>query len=963
MLMRRALLALLLPLCLLATITSPAAAQAEVPSLRWRTITTEHFRIHFEPGLEAWSEQLAAQIEGVRRVVAARVGYTPPRIIDVLVEDPLNQPNGSAWPSLTYPAMRFWATPPAPTSLIGNSRGWGDILAIHEYAHLAHLLRPSRKPFSLPLGIFSVVPLGPITSAPAWVAEGYATLIEGELTGSGRPNGVMRPAILRTLALEGYLPAYGALDATNRFNGGAMRYLVGSAYLEWLQAMRGDSSLPQLWRRATGRSDRNFTQAFVATFGDSPDLLYGRFSAEVTRQAFAVRAEIEAQGLAQGTLVQKLTWGVGSPDVSPNGERIAMRRSSLGDPGGVMVYLLKPDTAAPRRDSIADAKLLKKDAEDLPAYRAYPRPLRRVAMLGPVAGTHYDAPRFFADGERLLVTRFVPLADGRARSDLFVWHAASGKVRRVTRGAGILLADPTPDSKSAAALTCGGGTCSVVMVDLERGALRTLAAGGLDRGYAGVRVSPNGRFVATAQQEGARWVPVIIDIASGEARTLGPSDGASRFSPAWENDSTLIVASDASGLVVLERLPLTGGSISVAARTIGAAGSPEVGPDGRIWWLDLHSRGWDLRVNEANTALPVGAPIADLNFPAARRVATANVATIPSATVSESRAYGRGPFGAAFIALGTTAGDGDTWSAGATFGDPLGRGEGLVIGGVGRNGAWSGVRGDFIWRRYRPAVRLQGFTSDYRPSEHPRNRGAGFELVDEAYTGGVLSLDLTRSSGHGSTRYRAGASAGSLRNPTLDFDAGSRQLAFAELSASYRFSPRSTRTALLSYAASYAAGSTNDQSWTRMTGDVTLGFSLPQGGANLRARGGEVNADAPSLEQFVVGGTAAPYIDPLVITQRVEHLGLPFGARGGRRFGMLTAETNGPFRLYHDWIVAGDEDFNETLRVVGAEFGMSIPRVTVMRVPAVRIRAGASHTLNGPLRNATIGYVGLTLLP
>ena len=91
-------------------------AQGEVPSLRWRTITTEHFRIHFEPGLEAWSEQLASQIEGVRSAVAARVGYTPPRIIDVLVEDPLNQPNGSAWPSLTYPAMRFWATPPSPTS-------------------------------------------------------------------------------------------------------------------------------------------------------------------------------------------------------------------------------------------------------------------------------------------------------------------------------------------------------------------------------------------------------------------------------------------------------------------------------------------------------------------------------------------------------------------------------------------------------------------------------------------------------------------------------------------------------------------------------------------------------------------------------------------------------------------------------------------------------------------------------
>src|SRR5690606_17068080 len=130
-----------------------------------------------------------------------------------------------------------------------------------------------------------------------------------------------------------YLPSYGELDQVARFNGGAMRYLVGSAYLEWLQAARGDSALPQLWRRATARADREFPAAFTATFGDSPDVLYGRFAAEVTEKAVAVREQIRRSGLAQGTLVQKWTWAVGSPDVSPNGERLAVRRATGSDPG------------------------------------------------------------------------------------------------------------------------------------------------------------------------------------------------------------------------------------------------------------------------------------------------------------------------------------------------------------------------------------------------------------------------------------------------------------------------------------------------------------------------------------------------------------------------------------------------------------------------------------------------------
>jgi hypothetical protein len=49
---------------------------------------------------------------------------------------------------------------------------------------------------------------------------------------------------------------------------------------------------------------------------------------------------------------------------------------------------------------------------------------------------------------------------------------------------------------------------------------------------------------------------------------------------------------------------------------------------------------------------------------------------------------------------------------------------------------------------------------------------------------------------------------------------------------------------------------------------------------------------------------------------------------------VLTAETAGPFRLYHDWIAAGDDAFGETLRVVGAELGLPVPRVPVMRIPA-----------------------------
>lgn len=954
--MRRLLLLALL-------VAAPLRAQVEVPSLRWKSIETEHFRIHYEPELEAWARQVAAQMENVRTAVAARVGYSYPRKIDLLVEDPLNLPNGSAWPSLTYPAMRFWATPPAPTSVVGNSRGWGEILAIHEYAHLAHLLRPSRKPFSLPIGIFSIAPLGPITGAPAWVTEGYATVIEGELTGSGRPNGALRPAILRTLALEGYLPSYGELDQVARFNGGAMRYLVGSAYLEWLQVARGDSALPQLWRRATARADREFPAAFMATFGDSPDVLYGRFAAEVTEKAVAVREQIRRNGLAQGTLVQKWTWTVGSPDVSPNGERLAVRRATNTDPGGIVVLSLLPDTAGVRRDSVALAKRLKKDPEDLADFRPYPRALRRVAMLRPVNGAAYDAPRWMPDGERLLVTRSVPLADGRSRSDLFEWTVKGGGVRRITKGAGIQLADPTPDGKSAVAQRCGAGTCSLVVVDLARGTQRMLAAGTLDGSYAGARVSPDGRYVATARQRGARWVPMVIDIASGEARSLGPDDAASRYSPAWENDSTLLVMSDASGAIEIERFSLRGAAPSVAVRTIGVAGAPEVGPDGRIWWLDLHGRGWDLRVNDAGTSLPVAAPLDDTQFPAVRRVDTRLAQDFPAAPLPEPKHYGAGPLGIAFLMLGGEAADGGTWGAGATFGDPVGRSTGIIVGGGSERGNWSGARLAYTWRGFRPAIQLQAYRGEYFVSEQSSKAGLGWEPFDRRFTGAMLAVEMTRRGARGGVGTRLGYSIGTSENPTLDGPTRDRSLYVAQLGGDFTVSPRPRNSVGVRWQATTAAGRADGGDWQRHTVDARLAVQHPFVGVALRARGGEASDETPFSERFIVGGSASPFVDPLLLTNRIEHPGLPFGVAGGRRYGILTAESTGPFRVFHDWIVGGDEDFGETLRVVGAEFALDIPRISVMRIPLANVRVGVNHSLNGPVRNATQGFAWFSVTP
>ena len=124
--------------------------------------------------------------------------------------------------------------------------------------------------------------------APRWIFEGYATVIEGRITGSGRPSGSMRAAILRKWALEGRLPTYAQLNSDRRFLGLSMAYLMGSAFLEWLEQRSGPDALRHLWARLTARQRRTFDEAFIGVYGERPDKLYGEFVAQLTESARAL---------------------------------------------------------------------------------------------------------------------------------------------------------------------------------------------------------------------------------------------------------------------------------------------------------------------------------------------------------------------------------------------------------------------------------------------------------------------------------------------------------------------------------------------------------------------------------------------------------------------------------------------------------------------------------------------------
>jgi hypothetical protein len=211
--------------------------------LPWRTIETPHFALHYPANLEDWTRTLATHVESIDSAVARDVGYAPNRRTQIVVDNPYSSPNGSAWPFLNQPVIELWATPPDPREDIGEFRDWGEMLVSHEFTHIAHLTRPSRNGFIRHLWQALPVDLGPIAlNAPRWAIEGYATYVEGRVTGSGRPHGAWRAAFLREWAVEGQLPRYDQLNASGAYDGGEFAWHGAPA----TRPSRGMAALPPL---------------------------------------------------------------------------------------------------------------------------------------------------------------------------------------------------------------------------------------------------------------------------------------------------------------------------------------------------------------------------------------------------------------------------------------------------------------------------------------------------------------------------------------------------------------------------------------------------------------------------------------------------------------------------------------------------------------------------------------------
>lgn len=568
-------------LALLLLAASVAEAAQYPPGYRWRTITTEHFLIHFHQGEEELAQRAAVIAEQAHVRVSSLLDAKPTqRRTHLILSDHVDISNGSATP---FPnnRMEVYVTAPGadPSSPIGFYDDWLNLVITHEYAHIVHLdqvhgfWRGVRRVFGRDLFTF------PNLFEPGWVVEGLATWVESEETNAGRLNGTYVDMVLRTAAEEDrWLSPTRAEGFSPAWPGGGTRYFYGAKFLDYLAKRYGKEKIGELIQDYAGNViPYRLNASAEAVFGKEMIDLYEEWGRE---QQQIYRTEVEglrAQGLTQRRRLTTLGFGTRFPIVSPDGARIAYAHQG---------------------------------AYEWPTIRVWD-----IARGADVATTtvNLTSPLSWSPDGTTIAFSQLEYRRAMVHSDLWLWKIGSDP-RQLTRGA--RLRDPafTPDGRTLIAVENGAGRNRLVEVDVATAAVKPLgrreergARPDGDVQFAEPSVSHDGSRIAVAEWHGAQVDVVVYDRSGAHTANLTESlanaiNGSPRFST---DDATLFFTSDATGVSNVYSVPSRGGEVRRLTNVYGGALYPS-STDGRRFYIsDYSADGWDLASFDAGEALPI----------------------------------------------------------------------------------------------------------------------------------------------------------------------------------------------------------------------------------------------------------------------------------------------------------------------------------------------------------------------
>jgi Tol biopolymer transport system component len=546
-----------------------------LPNVRWYTLDTPHFHVHFYEDERAIARHAAIVAERAHFLLSRYLNWRTSGHVNLTLNDQTDYADGYA-SSVPYNFIYGFGAPPGAMDELDDFDDYLKLLITHELTHVVHLdtILGFARVYNALFGKL----YAPNLSQPNWFVEGLAVLQESRQTTAGRLRSALFQMELRAPFLEGrLLELDGISNGPLVFPNGTAAYLYGSSLVQYVEDRYGPEKLREISHRygaalVPGGLNRTAARAlgvgYVGVWGPG---VWDQWQLSMSHRFALEEDEARRRGL---TPERRLTHDA----PGSRGEGFAPRFFA----DGTLVYGRANTTSGPafvRLDPATGKKRVL--AELYSSAHAVPTPDGRALVFH---RTNYLPLRWRISG-----------ASHASWTDIFRYDLDTGELRELSRGRRAEEPDVSPDGTRIACTLGGPGSRKLAILPAGGGVPRVVAGDVQGLAYSPTW-SPDGKLIAYSRmKEGGFRDLHVYDVDAGTDRAL-MHDRALDVDPRFSPDGRyLLFSSDRTGIYNVFALELETGRLLQVTNVLGGAFQPAVSPDGaRLVYTGFTSEGFDL---------------------------------------------------------------------------------------------------------------------------------------------------------------------------------------------------------------------------------------------------------------------------------------------------------------------------------------------------------------------------------